>query len=106
MSVDPTSDVTIAELVGNLPNSEDSFDVTYMSKPEEGEFEFDQLEQDIYEFGHSVGEEPYHQGSFFVYEANREEQKYKFTAHVNMTSQDSVARFPQMMYESILKTAT
>jgi len=45
-------------------------------------------------------------GSYEMYEANKEEQTYKFVSYVNLTSTASVALFPSFMYESILKIAT
>ena len=44
-------------------------------------------------------------GSFEMYEANKQNQTYKFVSYVNLTSTASVALFPNFMYESILKVA-
>ena len=49
---------------------------------------------------------PYRYGSYFVYEANNKTKQFKVATFVNTTSQDSVALFPQFMYQSLLKTAT
>jgi len=45
-------------------------------------------------------------GSYEIFQADRQNQEYKFVSYVNLTSSDSVALFPQYMYESILKVAT
>jgi len=45
-------------------------------------------------------------GSYEIFQADRKNQSYKFVSYVNLTSSDSVALFPQYMYESILKVAT
>lgn len=50
--------------------------------------------------------EPYIYGSYEIFQADRISQEYKFVSYVNITSGDSVALFPQFMYESILKVAT
>ena len=61
----------------------------------------------MYAFGEEdVAEEPYHYGSYEIYEADTEAQKYKFISYVNLTSKDSAQLWPQFMYESILKVAT
>ena len=61
----------------------------------------------MYKFGtEEVSEQPYHYGSYEIFEADKESQAYKFISYVNLTSQDSAQLWPQFMYESILKVAT
>lgn len=43
--------------------------------------------------------------SYEIFQANKATQNYKFVTHVNVTMQDVVMLAPQLMYESILKTA-
>jgi ABC-type multidrug transport system fused ATPase/permease subunit len=43
--------------------------------------------------------------SYEIFQANKATQNYKFVTHVNATMQDVVMLAPQLMYESILKTA-
>jgi len=50
--------------------------------------------------------QPYHYGSYLVYEADTVSNTYLVNSYINITSQDVTALYPQFMYESILKTAT
>lgn len=45
-------------------------------------------------------------GAYQMYEADLENQQYKFVSFVNTTSTDVVGLFPEFMYESILRVAT
>jgi hypothetical protein len=49
---------------------------------------------------------PYMYGSYEVFKADKSAQQYQFVSHLNTTSQDVTADYPQFMYESILKAAT
>ena len=91
-------------LIENLPDFADSFEVTYSEKPKSDTF--DSFADDIFEFGtKEAPKEPYMYGSYEIYEANRNNQEYKFAAYLNLTSSASAVLYPQFMYESILKVA-
>lgn len=51
-------------------------------------------------------EKPYRFGSYEIFRVDKANQNYQVNAHLNLTSQDAAAFYPQFMYESILKTAT
>lgn len=48
---------------------------------------------------------PYLYSSFYVFEADRQTQQYKFASFANLTSSAS-ALYSGFMYEAILRTAT
>ena len=85
---------------------EDAFDVTY-SDANFNQTMFDVFSEAVFEFGSTeANEEPFTYGSYEIYEADTENQAYKFISYVNLTSKDAVQLWPQFMYESILKVAT
>ena len=97
--------LTPLDFAEGLPEFDNAFDVTV--NPKSKGDTFDQFGDDLYEFGISEAyAEPYMYGSYEIYEANKQNQTYKFVSYVNLTSTASVALFPGWMYESILKVAT
>ena len=91
-------------LAENLPNFEESFDVTFRKEP--AGKTFDEFADNLFEFGTTeVAKEPYLYGSYEIYQADRQNQEYKFVSYVNLTSAASTILYPQFMYESILKVA-
>jgi ATP-binding cassette, subfamily A (ABC1), member 3 len=98
------SDILPELLVANLPLN--AFDVTYDENKRVSTDSYDVFGQAVYQFGSSkASEQPYLYSSFEVFQANKAKQNYKFVSHVNATAQDIVMIAPQIMYESILKTA-
>lgn len=68
---------------------------------------FKHFYEEVNNFGNKYHPEtPYHYGSYQIFQANKELQKYKFINYVNTTSAGVTAHYPQFMYESILKVAT
>jgi hypothetical protein len=49
---------------------------------------------------------PYMYGAYQFYEANQEDQQYKFFSFMNLTCTDCPVLYPQFMYDAILKVAT
>jgi len=49
---------------------------------------------------------PHFYSAYQMYEADKENQQYKFYNWLNLTNQDAKALYPQFMYESIMTQAT
>lgn len=98
------SDMTSDKLVSNLPA--DVFDVQYDDTKRVVTGSYDDFSRSVFEFGHTnSSEQPFLYSSYEIFQASKSNQNYKFVTHVNATSQDIVMLAPQLMYESILKTA-
>lgn len=92
------SGVTPQLLVDGLPYSED-FNEKVVPKSASTQGFIDQI------WSARRDELPYMYGGYEVYKADKSAQQYQFVSHLNTTSQDVVAMYPQFMYESILKAA-
>ena len=85
-AVSNTSDVTPSVLAENLPMYDDAFDIHY-SDANVNQTSFLEFSKAVYDFGtDDVKQEPYHYGSYEIYEADKEKQKYKFINYINLTS--------------------
>ena len=64
------------------------------------------LDRDVFDNRYVGSIEPYRYGSYAIYEANNKTKQFKFSAFLNLTSQDVTALYPQFLYEAVLKQAT
>ena len=84
------SDLKTKDLVENLPKYEEAYDVYYTNETF-NQTTFSNYSQAVYDFAmENVTSEPYSYGSYEIFQANRENQTYKFINYVNLTSRDSV----------------
>ena len=98
-------DTPLPSILNNLPrNSQnEAFEVESSSLTSDSLSGF---ASQVFDFGTESDLFPYMYGAYYVYEANRSAQQYKFVSLVNATSRDAPGLFPQFMYEAVLRTAT
>ena len=84
------NDVSSADLFAHLPNSTSAFDVEYWDDFSN----YTEFYDKVYDIRNQKPLYPYRYGSYQVYQASRDDQRYAITAFLNITSQDATALFP------------
>jgi len=87
------SDLVPAVFARNMPQSEEYFEFTYRNGAPAKTF--DRFADDVFTFGiEQSQEQPYMYSSFEIFQADKQNQEYKFVNYVNLTSPMSSVNFP------------
>ena len=85
--------IDISQFVDNLPGFSNG--KRFMTELRPSTDTFEDFGDQIMNYGHEVAKKPpWFYGSYFMYEADLDQQKYKFVSFVNTTSQDGPGLFP------------